>query len=377
MTASVAVDPHEPPSIPMERLRSGALIAAAGLTGFGLILFIAANWDEIGRFGRFGLVGAVILAGGLAALARPALTISGLLLGFAATGGMMALIGQTYQTGADAWQLFALWAGLTLPWALAARSDALWTPWGIVAMTAVALWQQTQGAFDIGWLDASGQASPAGLFLGIPATTLVGWMIALGLSALMGPLGTLDVWLGQRRWAFRVALVLALTLITVDTLSAIFAWPRVPVVAYFAGLAFLAAVATALVTLIKIDMLLLAASALAIDTVLIVGLARLIVPTRFGDGAAAFLAVGICAAVLVAASVVVIMRVASLSGEWTTTTGVLTVHESVGGDEAGAAAARPWPVVLLSGLGALLAAVPFIIAVVLLLGDALSKGPAV
>ena len=35
------------------------------------------------------------------------------------TGGLLALIGQTYQTGADTFELFATWAALILPWVLA------------------------------------------------------------------------------------------------------------------------------------------------------------------------------------------------------------------------------------------------------------------
>ena len=35
--------------------------------------------------------------------------------------GLLAFVGQTYQTGADAWQLFATWAALALVWALGRR----------------------------------------------------------------------------------------------------------------------------------------------------------------------------------------------------------------------------------------------------------------
>ena len=72
----------------------------------------------------------------LAAAARPALRVPGALAALLATGALFAYFGQTYQTGADPWQLFALWALLTLPLALAARSDALWLPWCLVAMAA-------------------------------------------------------------------------------------------------------------------------------------------------------------------------------------------------------------------------------------------------
>ena len=58
-------------------------------------------------------------------------------------GGLLAFFGQTYQTGADSWQLFALWAALDLPPCRGARSDFLWTAWGPVAMAAIGLWMQT------------------------------------------------------------------------------------------------------------------------------------------------------------------------------------------------------------------------------------------
>ena len=37
-------------------------VAGAALAGFALILWIAANWDELGRFGRFALIRACRLA---------------------------------------------------------------------------------------------------------------------------------------------------------------------------------------------------------------------------------------------------------------------------------------------------------------------------
>ena len=55
-------------------------------------------------------------------------------------GALFAYFGQTYQTGADPWQLFALWAVLALPLCLGARSDVLWAPWALVVVTAISLW---------------------------------------------------------------------------------------------------------------------------------------------------------------------------------------------------------------------------------------------
>ena len=52
------------------------------------------------------------------------LVLAGLFL-----GALLALLGQIYQTGADTWELFAWWALLLLPWALAGASQALWLLW--------------------------------------------------------------------------------------------------------------------------------------------------------------------------------------------------------------------------------------------------------
>ncbi|MFD0724972.1 DUF2157 domain-containing protein [Lysobacter brunescens] len=119
-----------------------ALLAA------GAICFIAANWDEMGKFLRlYGLqallVAAVIGAArlGLSRLAGQAV----LWLAMVLLGGLLALIGQTYQTGADTWELFALWAALSLPWVLAGRHAALWLTWALLLNVALTLWLDVAG----------------------------------------------------------------------------------------------------------------------------------------------------------------------------------------------------------------------------------------
>lgn len=112
------------------------------LLGSAVICFIAANWDALDRFARLYGAQALLAAAALAAwrfgLARPVgqalLLLAGLLL-----GGVLALVGQTYQTGADTWQLFALWAALLLPWLLVAQSPAMSLLWALVANVALAL----------------------------------------------------------------------------------------------------------------------------------------------------------------------------------------------------------------------------------------------
>lgn len=116
---------------------------AACLLAAAAICFVAANWDQLGRFGRlYGLQAAMALATaaawrlGLArAAGQAALVLAGVLL-----GGVLAVVGQTYQTGADTWQLFALWALLLVPWLLAAAATAMTLLWLLVAHLAAMLW---------------------------------------------------------------------------------------------------------------------------------------------------------------------------------------------------------------------------------------------
>jgi uncharacterized membrane protein len=136
------------PSLPawarfLDRL---ALYLGALLIGAGVICFIAFNWEDLGKFAKFYGTQALLVAstGGALwlGLERPAgralLLLSGLLL-----GGLFALIGQVYQTGADTWQLFAVWAALLLPFALAGRWAPLWLLWVVVLNLAIYLYFET------------------------------------------------------------------------------------------------------------------------------------------------------------------------------------------------------------------------------------------
>ena len=106
------------------------------------MLFVAANWQAFGVFGRFALLQIGLLACVAVALWRapPALAGRGASI-FATllTGGMLALFGQSYQTGADLYELFFVWAALGLPFALAGLSGALWALWWAVLNVGLAL----------------------------------------------------------------------------------------------------------------------------------------------------------------------------------------------------------------------------------------------
>src|SRR3989449_7791101 len=91
-------------------LWSGAVALAAAV-----VFFIAHNWNDLGRFAKFGLVELPLVAAVLAywrlgperAAGKASLLVASVLL-----GATLALFGQTYQTGADTWELFANWAAL-------------------------------------------------------------------------------------------------------------------------------------------------------------------------------------------------------------------------------------------------------------------------
>ncbi|MCX7554934.1 DUF2157 domain-containing protein [Marinicella sp. S1101] len=96
---------------------------------FGLIFFFAYNWNELSRMTKFLLVQAVLLATFVLYFFKAKsfwLSQSLLLTAALLIGALLALFGQTYQTGADPWQLFATWAMLLLPLVLFSRSEVLW-----------------------------------------------------------------------------------------------------------------------------------------------------------------------------------------------------------------------------------------------------------
>jgi len=120
-------------------LAAAALVQAVA----AILFFYAANW--------WGMAPALKVAGLDLLLVLCAV---GVLLsppggfarsGWAAAGAVLSGVlfgvhGQIWQTGADAWELFALWSGLAVVWAVAARSDAAWLVAVLTATAALARW---------------------------------------------------------------------------------------------------------------------------------------------------------------------------------------------------------------------------------------------
>ena len=109
----------------------------------GIIYFFAFNWAKIPPAVKLAGIQAALI-GCLVMACRAALkNLHGplwLLAASVLTGVFLAVFGQVYQTGADAWQLFALWALLVLGWAGIAAFAAQWLLWLLLVNTALWLW---------------------------------------------------------------------------------------------------------------------------------------------------------------------------------------------------------------------------------------------
>jgi Predicted membrane protein len=94
-------------------------ILGVALIAVSLLYLMAANWWMLPNQVQLAIPMLVLLCSAIASIyfnqrewIRQSLdTVSGLMLGLS-----LVVIGQIYQTGADSYQLFLLWAVLLLPW---------------------------------------------------------------------------------------------------------------------------------------------------------------------------------------------------------------------------------------------------------------------
>src|SRR5438876_823302 len=189
-------------------LWSGAVALAAAV-----VFFVAHNWNDLGKFAKFGLVELPLIAAVLGywrlgadrAAGKASLLIASILL-----GALLALFGQTYQTGADTWELFANWAGLIAAWVIIGRFAALWILWLAIANVAIVLYFQVRpGVLDIAF------ASERALWtlFAFDTAALAAWELAARRIR----------WLDER-WAPRLLAIAGGTSITALALHAILDW---------------------------------------------------------------------------------------------------------------------------------------------------------
>ncbi len=274
-------------------------VVAALMLGLGVIFWVAANWGTMPRTGRFALLQGVVLLAGLGALLRQGITRAPLaLLAMLAMGGLFAYFGQTYQTGADPWQLFALWAALALPLAWAVRSDIVWAPWVLVAMTGVTLW----GHAAVGrvWRFDANDAD-------VQAVTC---LAAAAIVMLVGR--KLQRFTGAGLWALRLAAWLFVSMVSLLGLLALFGKPVAP--QYWVSLMVVAAACGWFASRPGYDLLALSVAALALNVLLVAGLARWLLHGNGGEPIGTMLMLGLVAAGALAATVSLLMKRARQDG---------------------------------------------------------------
>ncbi|CUI07210.1 DUF2157 domain-containing protein [Massilia sp. P8910] len=271
--------------------RAGLAIVAAALIGLGIIFWIAANWNSLGRTGRFILLQGVVAVMCIGAYARPRARVPLGLLALLAVGAVFAYFGQTYQTGADPWQLFVLWAVLGLPLCLSVRHDALWTPWALIAMSAISLWLHANTGH-------SWRFRPDDLLYQAAAC-----MGALALAALLSPLCAR--WTGAGLLSMRVSVALAVISVALIGIAGL-ANSEVSA-QYWLALLTLAATAAAFSPHRLFDMFSLCSIGLALNVLLIGLLAHFLLADHGNWSIPRLLVLGLVAAGLLAATVSIVL----------------------------------------------------------------------
>lgn len=144
------------PSLSGWRLFIDAILRWVGVATLsaGAIFFIAANWRDFGLAGRFVLLQTAFIICIGVAMWRPSaclIAAPSLAVAFVLAGGMLALFGQSYQTGADLYELFISWAGLALVLVAGSRSPIVWALWWTVLNVGLSLFCGLHGQGEPAW----------------------------------------------------------------------------------------------------------------------------------------------------------------------------------------------------------------------------------
>jgi uncharacterized membrane protein len=121
---------------------------------FGVVFFFAFNWNEMSRMYKFMTLQLLLLVIFVSYFFKSKsfwLSQALLLAAVIVLGALLALFGQTYQTGADPWQLFATWAMLISPLVVFSRSEVLWVVWAVLTNTALSLYLSINHSL-LGWV---------------------------------------------------------------------------------------------------------------------------------------------------------------------------------------------------------------------------------
>ena len=237
------------------------------LVSIGIIFFFAYNWNALGRFAKFGLVESLVVGSlffvwqlGIDRIAGKAALLASSLL----VGTLLALIGQTYQTGADTFELFATWAVAILPWVVLGRFAALWVIWLVLVHVAAVLYYQTFGGL-FGVL--FGPQKLLWVLLSLSTSTLVIWE-ACSASGV--------AWL-QERWATRLLATVSGSIMTALAVFSILDSPERGSLGFLVWLVWLGA-AYVVYRRLTLDVYVLAGSVLSVTLVMTCFLGRYLLP---------------------------------------------------------------------------------------------------
>jgi uncharacterized membrane protein len=248
-------------------LWSGAVALAAAV-----VFFIAHNWNDLGKYAKFGLVEVLLLAAVLGywrlgpdrASGKASLLVAAILL-----GALLALFGQTYQTGADTWELFANWAGLMLPWVVIGRFAGLWMLWVAIVNTAIVFYFLVFPGL-LGVLFSTERQ--LWTLFAFNTLALVAWELAARRLA----------WLDER-WAPRLLATASGAIATALMLQTIFDWKEVSGAAVIVYLAWIGCAYIAYRAYAR-DLLILAGGCLSIIVVVTALLAKALLEARSDAG---------------------------------------------------------------------------------------------
>lgn len=118
------------------------LVCGTGFLVSGILFFFAFNWDKMPVSVKFSLVGIGILSSAYFAITprvkeqvnKISLLATSLLIGV-----LLAIFGQNYQTGANAYDLFLTWLAIVTPLTLVSNSSYQWLFFSVLANTTLVL----------------------------------------------------------------------------------------------------------------------------------------------------------------------------------------------------------------------------------------------
>jgi uncharacterized membrane protein len=202
------------------------LISGVTLCMVGVMSFFAFNWAALPYYYKLalpqGLMLIALVAAALRGLDNP-LSKALLLIASVCAGVGLAMVGQTYQTGADPYSLFVAWAVLILAWVIAARSPGLWLlEIVVINLGFVLYWAQI--LHPPRWSGFDGSSPVARLFTQLLDFGLAQWLYLLNiifLTAWEALALRAATWM-QGRTLPRILGFLVLGLIMANTLSVIF-----------------------------------------------------------------------------------------------------------------------------------------------------------